>query len=525
MSQSENGKIDNTILVVIFTGTFLSVLVSSIVNVALPQMMVIFSATANQIQWILTAYMLVLGVMMPLAGYLGDTFGYKRMYIIALALFTAGSAFCGAAWSLNSIIVARIIQAVGGGLIQPLAMALIYRTYPPSKISSVMGIWGIAAMAGPAIGPTLGGYLIEFASWRWMFLINVPIGALCVFMASLRLKETTLIPGHRFDRVGLITIILGFSTLLMAISNGNKEGWTSPYIVSLFVIAAFSLSILVITELNHAEPLLDLRLLSNPLFLNSLLLGVVTSMGVYGGVFMMPMLIQNVMGQTAFKSGLIMLPAAVAAAVMMPVGAKLLDRFGGRAVIIPGMALMAWASYIMSGFTGETSFSTMTIWGTVRMVGMGIAMMPITIIGMSAIEPTLVGRASSVSSVIRQVAASTGVAMFTSIMQHQQINHLADLSMSLNAGSADMTALMAAAKQLGASYNLGSDVIQALPLALIYKKMSLDALAYGIGDSFLISALICVGGIFVALLLKKPARHLPPEIEQEEMMLLDGAID
>ena len=164
MNKPDTEKMNWAILVVIVIGTFMAILDSSIVNVALPKMMTIFSASADDIQWILTAYMLTLGVIMPISGYLGDTFGYKKTYVVALSLFIIGSIFCGMSWSVNSMIVARIIQALGGGIMQPLGMALLYQSFPRNKIGMVLGFWGIAAMAAPAIGPTLGGYLVEYVN-------------------------------------------------------------------------------------------------------------------------------------------------------------------------------------------------------------------------------------------------------------------------------------------------------------------------------------------------------------------------
>lgn len=219
----------------------MAILDSSIVNVALPKMMAIFNSSTDGIEWILTAYMLTLGVIMPLSGFLGDTFGYKKVYISALSIFVVGSTLCGMAWSLNSMVFARVIQALGGGIMQPLGMALIYQSFPRSKIGMVLGFWGIAAMAAPAIGPTLGGYLVDYINWRLIFYINLPIGLFNIFFAGMILKETKLIKGKHFDYVGLATSAVGLFCLLLALSDGTKEGWTSLYILSLEAIAAISL--------------------------------------------------------------------------------------------------------------------------------------------------------------------------------------------------------------------------------------------------------------------------------------------
>ena len=225
------------LIVVIIIGTFMAVLNGSIVNVALPKIMSLFNTTADNIQWVLTAYTMALGCVMPVAGYLSDRFGYKRIYFLALALFTAGSALCGLAWNLNSLIAARIIQAIGGGIMQPLGMAYAMRVVPRHRMGIVMGVWGIAAMAAPAIGPTLGGYLVEYVNWRLIFYIMVPVGIFNLWLARILLQETPLIKGKHFDKLGVISSTIGLFCLLLAISQGNKHGWGSPYIVTLFSAA------------------------------------------------------------------------------------------------------------------------------------------------------------------------------------------------------------------------------------------------------------------------------------------------
>ncbi|MCX5780523.1 MAG: MFS transporter, partial [Firmicutes bacterium] len=233
MQPLDGEKINWPLLIVIIIGTFMAILDGSIVNVALPKMMVIFNASTEDIQWILTAYMLTLGITMPVSGYLGDTFGYKRTYIVALALFVVGSVLCGMSVGVNTMVAARIIQALGGGIMQPLGMAIIYLSFPRSKIGMVLGFWGIAAMAAPAIGPTLGGYLVEYANWRLIFYINLPIGLLNLFLAGIIMKETPLIKGKHFDYVGITTCCVGLFCILLALSDGNKYGWGSPIIVGL----------------------------------------------------------------------------------------------------------------------------------------------------------------------------------------------------------------------------------------------------------------------------------------------------
>ncbi|WP_157048906.1 DHA2 family efflux MFS transporter permease subunit [Syntrophomonas palmitatica] len=323
----DDQKIQWSVISVILIGTFMAVLNGSIVNVALPKIMAIFNATSDSIQWVLTCYLMTLGVVMPVTGFMADRFGYKRMYFIALALFTAGSAICGLAWSINSLIAARIIQAIGGGIMTPLGMAFVYRVVPRNKIGLVMGVWGIAAMAAPAIGPTLGGYLVEYVSWRLIFYVNVPIGIINLVLSSILLSETESIKGKHFDFTGLISSIIGLFCLLLALSQGSKHGWGSPYIVSLFAVAATALSIFVYNELTHPEPLLELRLFKDFQFTVSTLIGITLNIGMFGGMFLFPLLLQSVLGQSAMKTGLIVFPSAIATAVMMPISGRIFDRY------------------------------------------------------------------------------------------------------------------------------------------------------------------------------------------------------
>ncbi len=525
MTATDSEKIDWSILSVIVIGTFMAVLLSSIVNVALPKMMIIFSASASQIQWILTAYLLVMGVMMPLAGYLGDTFGYKRVYCLALAVFTLGSAFCAISWNLNSIIVARVIQATGGGLIQPIGMTIIYQTYPREKIGQVLGIWGIAAMAAPAIGPTLGGYLVEYVSWRWMFIIIVPMGIVCYSYATSRLKETPLVKGHHFDLAGLVLSMVGFFTLLMALSNGNKDGWASPFIVSLLVTSGCSLCYLVYHELRHPEPIMAFRLLGNYHFSLSILVGSALSMGMFGATFLMPIFLQNVLGLSAMDSGLMMFPAALGAAVAMPIGGRIFDKFGARWVVIPGMMVITWTTYLMAGFSAATAFSAMILIMVVRNVGMGLAMMPVMTAGMNAIPNELVGRASSISNVMRQIAASVGIAMFTSIMQSKQSYHLQSLAGNLNLNSMEMHDLTSALQSIATSFGLDSSGLQYLSLSVLYKQIAQLSSIYAINDCFHVAAAICAVATVLSLFMKEIKKKPDKIFEEEELILLESAIE
>jgi EmrB/QacA subfamily drug resistance transporter len=516
MHAADTDRINWPLLLVIIIGTFMAILDGSIVNVALPKMMVIFNASTEDIQWILTAYMLTLGVVMPMSGFLGDSFGYKRTYIVALALFVIGSVLCGMSVGVNTMVAARIIQALGGGVMQPLGMALIYMSFPRSKIGMVLGFWGIAAMAAPAIGPTLGGYLVEYANWRLIFYINLPIGLLNLFLAGIILRETPLVKGKHLDLAGMATICIGLFCILLALSDGTKYGWNSPFIVGLLTFAALNLVFFVYNELRHPEPILDLRLFKNVVFTLSVIIGSMLAIGMFGAIFLVPILLQSVLGQTAMKTGLIMFPAALASGIMMPLSGRLFDKYGARGVVIFGLALVTWSTYVMKDFNALTPFAAMTIWLTIRGAGMGFSMMPATTAGMNTVPQHLIGRASALSNVIRQVSSSFGIAMFTTIMQNRQVFHYANLAASVNLGSADYNRLAMGLRDLSTSLGWGAAGISSLGLSLIARQVAIQSMVQAIDDCFIVAAAMCLVALIIAWFLKERPHQFPQRAEQPQ---------
>lgn len=430
---------------------------------------------------------------------------------MALTLFVIGSALCGMSLGLNTMIAARIIQAIGGGIMQPLGMALIYMSFPRSKIGMVLGFWGIAAMAAPAIGPTLGGYLVEYANWRLIFYINVPIGLLNLLLAGMILKETPLVKGKHLDWKGMVACSIGLFCILLALSDGNTYGWASAYIIALFLTAALTLSFFIWNELHNAEPILDLRIFKNFTFTISVIISSLLAMGMFGAVFLLPLLLQNELGQTAMKTGLIMFPAALASGIMMPISGRLFDKYGARGIVISGLVLVTWTTYAMSGFNELTPFAAITMWLTIRGAGMGFSMMPVTTAGMNTVLPHQIGRASALSNVIRQVAASFGVAMFTTIMQHRQAFHFANLAQSVNLSSPEYLHIQALLSQMSTATGLGYTTVQAVGISLIAQKLAILSMIHAIGDCFVVAAMLCLAAIPLTILLKPKSQKPKPQ--------------
>lgn len=489
-------------LFVVVMGAFTAILNNSSINIALPKMMAVFGVPADEIQWVLTAYMLTSGVVIPVTGYLGDTYGNKKVYLVSLIVFILGSVACGAAWDNNSMIVARVIQGIGGGAMMPVSMAIVYRIVPRNMIGTALGVWGMAAVMAPAIGPTLGGYIVEHLNWRFLFTMNIPVGILALVLGAMLLPEEEAKKGSRFDKWGFITSAFGCFTLLLALSQGQKEGWDSFYIVSLLMLSFFSLLIFVLIELNVPEPMLDLRLFKNKIFSISVFGGSLITMGLFGGVFLIPLFTQNLMGKTPMETGLMLMPAALVTGVMMPISGALFDRIGPRWISFVGLIILAWGTWEFKNLSVNSTEHYITLLASIRSLGMGLAMMPITTAGMNTVPVTQVGRASALNNVCRQVAGSFGIAILTTFMQSKQTLYLYRLSEGVSVDSPTASLIF---KQL--SGLLAGSGGKESAAAVISGLVTKEALVRAIDQTFIFAAILVALAIPSCLFLSKGKKN------------------
>src|SRR6266568_5842244 len=280
------------VAMVVIIAVFMSILDQTIVNIAIPRLQIAFGADIHSVQWVLTAYILTLGVVTPTSAFFSDRLGIKRFYLISLVLFTVGSALCGLAWSLPALIFFRILQGIGGAALFPLSITMLFREFPPQERGAAMGVFGIPALLAPALGPTLGGYLVTYAGWQLIFYINVPIGILAIFLSIFLLREYRPEGQRSFDFVVFIFVALGLSTVLYALSSASTDGWGSGTVVGFLTIGLFSLAIFVAVELMLArrgrQPLLDLRLFANGPFRAGIIANTFVIFGLFGGLFLFP---------------------------------------------------------------------------------------------------------------------------------------------------------------------------------------------------------------------------------------------
>lgn len=500
---------------ILIIGAFMSILDSSIVNVALPKIMSVFSAQTSDIQWVLTSYMLVLGVVVPVTGYLGDRYGYKTMYIVSLIIFTAGSALCGLAWSTWAMVGFRVIQGIGGGMIMPLTMSMVYQVVPRHKIGFALGIWGIAAMAAPALGPTMGGYLVDYFNWRMIYTINVPIGIAAIILGFVYLDETAKNADLKFDFTGFVFSSIGLFCLLFALSEGTDKGWTSPFIITLLVISFFSLFYFVVHELRVEDPMLDLRLMKNMTFTGSMLLSTMLSIAMFGGMFLVPLYMQNFRQFSAVQTGELMMPSGIAAGIMMPISGKLYDKIGARPLVFIGLIVIGTATLLFHKISMETAYDTIMFWLVLRSLGMGLSMMPAMNAGLSVVPTNLIGRASALSNLVRQVSGSFGVAIVTTLLTERQTYHLAT---SANAITPQNSVAMQAINYLQHIFTVaGMELTQAkgAALALMSGLLTEQSFIMAMDDAFLFMTAIAFISLIPVVMLKekKSKKGQPFEIQ------------
>ncbi|HLD36810.1 MAG TPA: DHA2 family efflux MFS transporter permease subunit, partial [Planctomycetota bacterium] len=315
------------IMATVMIGTFMAVLDATIVNVALNKIMASFGIPIEKAEWVLTAYMLVMAVMMPTSGWIADHFGYKRTYLFSLFVFTLGSLLCALSWNANALIFFRVIQGMGTGMLMPVGMAIVTREFPPEKRGMALGFWGIAAAASVSFGPALGGYLTDSFSWQSIFYINVPVGIVALFGVWLFQHEFKTSKIKSFDTLGFASLAIFLVALLLALAEGNAawntNGWTSNFIVSCFLIAALSFIVFLKTELTVNDPLIDLSLFTNFNYSVTNIVLFLFGLGMFGSTFLLPVYLQAMMGYTALQAGMVFMPVGMIQGVMSPIAGML----------------------------------------------------------------------------------------------------------------------------------------------------------------------------------------------------------
>jgi EmrB/QacA subfamily drug resistance transporter len=494
-------------LIVIVLGSFMVVLDTTIVNIALPKIIQVFQSTVDEGDMVVTGYMLALAIVMPATGYLSDRFGSKRIYLLTVFLFTAGSALCGLAPSMEGLIAFRVLQGIGGGMVQPLGMSILLQASPPNQRGTVMGLFGIPVLLAPAVGPTLGGYLVEYVDWRWIFTVNVPVGALAILSGLLLLRETPHQNRGRFDWAGFVLAATGFSAALLALSKAPADGWTAPHIVVLYLITAAALPCWVVVELAQDDPMLDLTVLTDRTYLMGQIVLSVAMVAMYSLLLLLPLFLQNVRGLGAMETGLLLMPNALAAMVMMPIAGRLSDKLGARPLAVPGLLCLALATWLVTSLDIQTSDDWLRLTLALRGAATGVMFMPVMTAAMDNIAPPKIPRATALSNVLRQLAGAFGTAMFASLLQDHTRLHAAALAQAVSPVSVTAVHALSTAQLAFQSQGFPASTAHTLALLALTQMVNAAALVRAFDDCFRVATLVALVGVGPALLLGRRREH------------------
>jgi EmrB/QacA subfamily drug resistance transporter len=415
-SHSQPGYKWKVLSTVVF-GIFMVLLDSTVVNVAFQTLRRDFGSNINDAQWVLSVYVLALGISTPLAGFLADRFGIKRIYLGGLIVFTLGSLTCALVPNLGMLIVARGIQGFGGGIALPLGIALLLNAFPVAEQGMALGIFGIAAIVAPALGPILGGWLVDNGLWRLIFFINPPIGLIGVLLGMRFLRERRSDRRPPLDILGLTTEIVGFGAILYGASNAEILGWSSPPVVAAFVIGTIGLVLFAVVELFYAqEPLVDLRLFGKRVFLNASLLGYVSVIALFGAEFLMPLYLQALRGLSALQTGLMLLPLAIAGGFSVTLAGRLYDRLGPRPLLAAGFALLIVNTWQLSQIGADTALDWILVLLALRGMALGLTVQTTLVTALSVVPSKDLARGSSLTNATRNLVQSIGVAVLATIL-------------------------------------------------------------------------------------------------------------
>jgi MFS transporter, DHA2 family, multidrug resistance protein len=481
----------------VMIGTFMAVLDATIVNVALPKIIASFGTSIDKAEWILTGYLLIFAVMLPSSGWIADHFGYKRSYFLGLFLFTFGSFLCSLSWDENSLIFFRIIQGSGAGLVMPIGLAIITREFPPNKRGMALGFWGIAAAASVSLGPMIGGYLVDTYSWQAIFDVNVPVGVIALAFTYIIQREYKTEHIRSFDFIGLVSMALFLTSLLLAFADGNAAwntgGWTSNFIVTCFTISAISFIIFLITELSVKHPLIELRLLKNRNFFIATMMMFIFGAALFGNSFLLPLYLQNSLDYTALQAGLVFFPVGIIQAFMSPIAGRLSDKANPKIPVFIGIGLLTLSMYYSSFFSEYSMHSQIMLPLYLRGFALGFIFIPLTNIALLDIPRNELAQASGLFNTIRQIGGSFGVAVLGTILTQRVNYHTENFGNAVNQYSAQYKHVVYSVQNF-VQYNTGSAGMEMInrTKALVVQHLVNQAFIEGINDDFRIGALLTV---------------------------------
>lgn len=470
-------------IAILFVGAFIAFLNNTLLNVALPSIMIEFSVKASQVQWLTTGYMLVNGILIPASAFFVQKFTNRRLFITAMILFSLGTALAIVAPSFWVLVAARMIQASGSAMMMPLLMNIILVSFPIEKRGTALGFFGLVIFTAPAIGPPLSGFIIENYDWRMLFVIILPIALLTLLYAIFKLRNIMEVRDIRVDLFSLLLSTIGFGGLLYGFSSVSDYGWTSPLVYGTIIIGATTLVMFVIRQLSLDAPMLDFKIYQYPMFTLASIISVVMSVSMFSGMILTPLYVQTIRGIAPLESGLLMLPGALLMGLMSPITGRLFDKYGAKALALTGLTITVVSTFYLSKLDMDSTYYYIMFIYTVRMFGISMVNMPIMTNGLNQLPMKSNPHGTAMNNTLQQVSGAIGTAVLLTIMTARM--------------ESTGARLMEKAETQGVIPS-GGGALDAFLLTI-----EMDSMLAGIQFSFLVAAALAAVALVLALFIKR----------------------
>ncbi|HCU7620982.1 TPA: DHA2 family efflux MFS transporter permease subunit [Staphylococcus aureus] len=497
------------ILAALLFGMFIAILNQTLLNVALPKINTEFNISASTGQWLMTGFMLVNGILIPITAYLFNKYSYRKLFLVALVLFTIGSLICAISMNFPIMMVGRVLQAIGAGVLMPLGSIVIITIYPPEKRGAAMGTMGIVMILAPAIGPTLSGYIVQNYHWNVMFYGMFIIGILAILVGFVWFKLYQYTTNPKADIPGIIFSTIGFGALLYGFSEAGNKGWGSVEIETMFAIGIIFIILFVIRELRMKAPMLNLEVLKFPTFTLTTVINMVVMLSLYGGMILLPIYLQNLRGFSALDSGLLLLPGSLIMGLLGPFAGKLLDTIGLKPLAIFGIAVMTYATWELTKLNMDTPYMTIMGIYVLRSFGMAFIMMPMVTAAINALPGRLASHGNAFLNTMRQLAGSIGTAILVTVMTTQTTQHLSAFGEELDKTNPVVQDHM---RELASQYG-GQEGAMKVLLQFVNKLATVE----GINDAFIVATIFSIIALILCLFLQsnKKAKATAQKIDAD----------
>jgi MFS transporter, DHA2 family, multidrug resistance protein len=497
------------IAITVTLATFMEVLDTSIANVALPHIAGSLSAGQDESTWILTSYLVSNAIVLPLSGWLSSIMGRKNFYMSCVALFTVSSFMCGLAPNLATLIVCRVLQGIGGGGLQPSEQAILADTFPAAKRGMAFAVYGIAVVTAPAIGPTLGGWITDNFTWRWIFFINIPVGIISILLTSRLIQDPPYfrrrkLSNTKIDYVGLSFVALGLGALQIVLDKGQRDDWfESHFILVLSLIAAAALIFVIFWEWRHKDPIIDLHLFRDRTFAVSNLLMFMLGFALLGSTLLLPLFMQTLLGYTAERAGLALMPGGFTIIVLLPLVGFLLSRYSPRWLLIFGLVVLSGSLFHMTGFNLDMDFRTAAVARMFQAAGMAFLFVPINTAAYAFLPREKNNAASGLMNLARNMGGSVGISLVTTLLDRRTQVHLNDLSAHLSASNPAFQSLLQGTAQAMRAHGASAAFAAQQAYALIAGTVQRQATMLAYIDDFRLLGWAILAMIPMVFLMKK----------------------